>query len=439
MRVSMSNLVAAFLSAILAACGGGNNGFSSSTPLSGAPQMSTAQSAVAGSALQRLKPSFVSQTRPNAAHFTHLYSFKGGDDGAQPFAGLIELNGTLYGTTAYGGTGCSGSSGCGTVFESTTSGQETVLYRFQGGKDGANPYAGLIDVNGALYGTTAGGGTSNDGTVFKITTSGEETVLYSFKGAPDGLAPNANLTVWNGKLYGTTRAGGTGCSGSSGCGTVFRITTSGEETVLYSFQGEQREKDGATPLAGLTKLNGALYGTTANGGKDNLGTVFKITASGRETVLYRFGRRGANGFDPEAGLINVKGTLYGTTPHSYGAHLQGTVFEITPSGKETVIYFFKGGNDGGFPEAGLFELNGGLYGTTTVGGGRHENGTVFQITAAGVEHVIHAFERKRDGIDPESSLIAVDGALYGTTVGGGGNVCTTFVPPGCGTIFELTP
>jgi len=386
----------------------------------------------------------VRQTRPNAALFTHLYSFKGGDDGAQPFAGLIELNGTLYGTTAYGGTGCSGSSGCGTVFESTTSGQETVLYRFQGGKDGANPYASLVDVNGALYGTTASGGAGCSGsrgcgTVFKITTSGKETVLYSFKGAPDGLAPLGNLTVLNGTLYGTTRAGGTGCSGSSGCGTVFRITTSGKETVLYSFQGEQRGKDGATPLAGLAQLKGALYGTTANGGKDNLGTVFKITASGRETVLYRFGRRGSNGFDPAAGLINVKGTLYGTTPHSYGAHLSGTVFKITPSGKETVIYYFKGGNDGGFPYAGLIEFNGSLYGTTSVGGGGRENGAVFQISAAGVEHVIHAFERSRDGLDPQSNLIAVNGALYGTTVGGGGVVCTSFVPPSCGTIFEVTP
>ncbi|MGB8909033.1 MAG: choice-of-anchor tandem repeat GloVer-containing protein [Candidatus Cybelea sp.] len=402
--------------------------------------MSAAQSAVAGLTPQRLEASFVQQTRPNAALFTHLYSFKGGDDGAQPFAGLIELNGTLYGTTAYGGTGCSSSSGCGTVFESTTSGQETVLYRFQGGKDGANPYAGLVDVNGALYGTTARGGTGCSGsggcgTVFKITTSGKETVLYSFKGAPDGLAPIANLTVLNGTLYGTTRAGGTGCSRSSGCGTVFRITTSGKETVLYSFEGEQREKDGAIPLAGLTQLKGALYGTTVSGGRGNLGTVFKITASGRVTVLYRFWR---NGYEPHAGLTNVKGMLYGTT-YRGGANLQGIVFEITTAGKERVVYNFKGGKDGGAPDADLTELNGTLYGTTPVGGGRSENGTVFQVTAAGAEHVIHAFERKRDGIEPQSNLIAVDGALYGTTVGGGGVVCTSFVPSGCGTIFEVTP
>ncbi|MGA7284417.1 MAG: choice-of-anchor tandem repeat GloVer-containing protein [Candidatus Cybelea sp.] len=402
--------------------------------------MSAAQSAVAGSTLQHLEASFVQQTRPNAAPFTHLYSFKGGADGAQPFAGLIELHGTLYGTTAYGGTGCSGTSGCGTVFESTPSGQETVLYRFQGGKDGANPYAGLVDANGALYGTTAGGGagcsgSGGCGTVFKITTSGKETVLYSFKGAPDGLAPIANLTVLNGTLYGTTRAGGTGCSGSSGCGTVFRITTSGKETVLYSFQGEEREKDGAIPLAGLTRLKGALYGTTVSGGHGNLGTVFKVTASGRVTVLYRFWR---NGYEPHAGLTNVEGTLYGTTYHG-GANLQGTVFEITTVGKERVVYNFKGGKDGGAPDADLIELNGTLYGTTPLGGGRRENGTVFQISAAGTEHVIHAFERKRDGIDPQSKLIAVSGALYGTTVGGGGVVCTSFVPSGCGTIFEVTP
>lgn len=152
------------------------------------------------------------------------------------------------------------------------------------------------------------------------------------------------------------------------------------------------------------------------------------------TVLYRFWR---NGYEPHAGLTNVEGTLYGTTYHG-GANLQGTVFEITTAGKERVVYNFKGGKDGGAPDADLIELNGALYGTTPEGGGRSENGTVFQISAAGTEHVIHAFERKRDGIDPQSSLIAVDGALYGTTVGGGGNVCTSFVPPGCA-IFKVTP
>ena len=153
------------------------------------------------------------------------------------------MKGTLYGTTWWGGLACS----CGAIFEISLSGKERTLYRFKGGTDGARPAAGLINVNGTLYGTTSQGGASNDGTIFKITTSGTETVLYSFKGETDGMDPEANLLNINGTLYGSTvLGGGSGCRGGQGCGTIFKVTMSGTETVLYRFEGRT---DGAKPVA----------------------------------------------------------------------------------------------------------------------------------------------------------------------------------------------
>src|SRR5271165_6495671 len=175
---------------------------------------------------------------------TVLYSFAGGTDGAIPFAGLVQdAQGNLYGTTTQGGggLGCE-TQGCGTVFKVDTTGNETVLYSFTGtGGDGGNPYAGLVrDTQGNLYGTTNQGGTSGDGTVFKVDTTGKETVLYNFTGPPDGALPYAGLVQdAQGNLYGTTGAGG-----ASGRGTVFKVDTTGKETVLYSFN---YDPDGALP------------------------------------------------------------------------------------------------------------------------------------------------------------------------------------------------
>ncbi|HLY01860.1 MAG TPA: choice-of-anchor tandem repeat GloVer-containing protein [Candidatus Cybelea sp.] len=303
---------------------------------------------------------------------TVLYSFTGGSDGAYPQAGLTNLGGTLYGTTSSGGA-----SNIGTVFTITTSGTETVLYSFAGGTDGAYPSAGLTNVGGALYGTTTHGGASGKGTVFKITTSGTETVLYSFAGGTDGAYPYAGLTSENDKLYGTTLGdGGTGCS----CGTIFRITTSGAYSQLYSFAGGT---DGAGPEASLTNVSGKLYGTTAIGGGSGCsgsgcGTVFKITTSGTEKVLYRFAG-GKDGASPQAGLTSVNGTLYGTT-NSGGTNDTGTIFAVLAhSGPEIVLYSFAGGTDGAYPLGGLTNVNGTLYGTTN-GGGTSNVGTVFSLS-----------------------------------------------------------
>ena len=260
-----------------------------------------------------------------------VYSFAGGSDGAYPSAALTYVGGALYGTTSKGGAG-----GDGTVFKVTASGTESVLYSFAGGSDGAGPVANLTNVGGALYGTTTyGGGEINHGTVFRITTSGTETVLHRF-GFPsdgafnpsDGAYPDGNLTDVGGVLYGTTHEGGRPRGGD---GAVFKITTSGTERVIHSFAGARG--DGANP-AGLTNMGGTLFGSTYQGGTGGYGTVFRITTSGAESVLYSFagGRDGAN---PNSGLTSVGGVLYGTSQYGGTSPINlftvglGTVFSLS--------------------------------------------------------------------------------------------------------------
>jgi uncharacterized repeat protein (TIGR03803 family) len=305
----------------------------------------------------------------------HAFSGTGGD-GSEPQAALADVNGTLYGTTVYGGSGKACSGGCGTVFKV---GAIFLYYNFVGTPDGSAPLGNLIDVKGTFYGTTGAGGSGTAcsggcGTVFKIVPSKKsfhESVLYSFKGGKDGADPTAGLIALNGTLYGTTYQGG----GAKGYGTVFKITTSGKESVLYSFKGG---KDGTSPSAGLIEVNGLLYGTASKGGKSLSGVVFTITTSGKESVLYTF-KGGKDGGTPFAALIDVNGTLYGTTLKGGGKANEGTVFKISTSGKESVLYGFKGGKDGAQPWAELLNVNGTLYGTTTVGG-RSGFGTIFRIS-----------------------------------------------------------
>lgn len=255
-----------------------------------------------------------------------LHTFTCGSDGRSPRGELLNVNGTLYGTTFQGGAKYNGS-----VFAITTAGKLSTLYSFKGNAhhhtDGANPWGGLINVSGILYGTTCYGGSYGSaydaGTIFKITTSGKETVLYSF---PDGgSCPRGSLVNVNGVLYGTTLEGGS--AGRRGFGTAFAITRSGKEMWVHSFAG--KPLDGAQPNAGLVNRNGILYGTTVKGGASDRGTLFAITTSGRESVLHDFigGRR--SGAFPKAALINVKDLLYGTTGGG-GTNILGTVFSFAP-------------------------------------------------------------------------------------------------------------
>ncbi len=247
-----------------------------------------------------------------------LHSFEGGSDGSQPEAALVDADGTLYGTTVGGGRAGS----FGTVYKITTSGSENVLYAFKGGsKDGADPGAGLTVVKGTLYGTTSSGGPNAAGTVFKITMSGSEKVLHFFSGS-DGATPISSLTNVRGTLYGTTSDGG-----SNGFGTVFKVTVTGAEKVLYNFKGGS---DGAYPThTGLTEVNGRFYGVTSSGGTASSGTVFKVTTAGKETVLYSF-QGGSDGAQPTGLLTLVNGALYGTTFSGGGASSGGTVYSISP-------------------------------------------------------------------------------------------------------------
>ncbi len=329
-----------------------------------------------------------------------LHSFKGSLDGENPWGGLATLKGTLYGTTSGGGAGCSSSGGCGIVFKVGKTG-ESALYSFKGPaqNDGADPQYNndLMAFNGLLFGMTDDGGSSklNWGTVFEINGSGSERVLYSFGSkAKDGVYPAWGLIALDGMLYGTTTNGGT-----HNGGTVFEVSTSGKERVLYSFKGGA---DGAGPVGSLVALNGVLYGTTEGGGTgcvylDGCGTIFAVSISGKERVLYRFS--GApDGVQPEAGLTKVAGRkdmLYGTTEEGGTACTGsgsfsgcGTVFEVsTSSGVERILHSFHGYVDGAYPFSALTVFDGTLFGTTSGGGsgGCASNsgagcGTVFRIS-----------------------------------------------------------
>jgi len=327
-----------------------------------------------------IAPSVVASRSVEAQTFTLLYSFTGGTDGRTPLGGVIlDAAGNLYGTTSQGGNlACS--LGCGTVFKVERAGNETVLYSFAGtgAGDGEYPNAALVrDAAGTLYGTTVGGGASGYGTVFKLDTTGKETVLYSFTGTGgDGKSPFAGVVRdGQGNLYGTTQAGGV-----LNYGTVFKLDTTGKETVLYSFAGTGG--DGAQPMSGLARdANGNLYGTTNSGGtgiEGGNGVVFKLD-TGRERVLYHFPWTGAKGIHPHGVVRDTQGNLYGTTVFQ-GASGWGTVFKLAPTGKLTVLYNFTGSNaDGGDPYAGVArDGQGNLYGTTSAGALGY--GTVFKIT-----------------------------------------------------------
>jgi uncharacterized repeat protein (TIGR03803 family) len=264
-----------------------------------------------------------------------------------------------------------------------------------------------------------------------MTKTGTATVtqLYSFRGKT-GRVPYAGLTAVNGMLYGTTSQGG-----GKGRGAVFQITPAGTLTLLHAFAGGA---DGAVPRARLTNVGGKLYGTTSTGGEANDGTVFDVTTSGKERVLYSFKGTPNDGANPAAGLIDVNGTLYGTTSlggHAcYGYGSCGTVFKVTTAGLETVLHTFAGGSDGALPYASLADVNGALYGTTTAGGrGCYYGagcGIVFKITPSGTESVV-AFFGNGAGTTPYAHVTAMGGTLYGTTSRGGAlNV---------GTVFALTP
>jgi uncharacterized repeat protein (TIGR03803 family) len=377
-------------------------------------------------------PGAMPQSRASSSYgYNTLYSFGTSYDGQQPKAGLIDLNGVLYGTT-YGG----GTYGAGTVFSMTTTGTEKVLHNFQGGRDGANPSASLVAVKGLLYGTTEYGGLTADpsnGTVFRVSTTGSEKVLYRFYGYyyqgktySDGANPVASLVDVKDKLYGTTLTGGF----NELYGTVFRISTAGREKVLHSFAGYF--DDGESPTASLLDVNGTLYGTTHYGGQVSgfgYGTVFALNTNGsQERVTYKFSSSSSGDY-PLASLIEIDNMLYGTAAGG-GVSGGGTAFKTGTGGGISVLHGFGSGSDGSGPFAPLLRVRSKLYGTTA-GGGAYGKGTVFSMSLSGSEKVLHSFGYGSDGATPLAGLINVNGTLYGTTSAGG-----TY---GDGTVFALKP
>jgi uncharacterized repeat protein (TIGR03803 family) len=371
-----------------------------------------------------------------------LHSFTDGNDGGTPEGGAIQdALGNLYGTTTYGG-----SYGGGTVFKLNKTGKETVLYSFCHNQstctDGQWPYAGVVgDAQGNLYGTTGAGGAYGEGVVFKLSKTGVETVLHSFGKGKDGAFPLAGVIGdAQGNLYGTTRGGGDFECGQGGCGVVFKLGKTGKEAV-YNFTGGT---DGAQPFAGVIRdAQGNLYGTAAAGGAHGDGVVFKLSKTGVETTLYSFSG-GTDGIQPEGGVItDGSGNFYGTTYYG-GDYDAGTVFKLSNTGTETVLYTFTGKADGGGPVAGvILDAKGNLYGTTYGGGDINDCagygcGVVFKLDTSGTETVLYSFTGGTDGGDPDAGVTQdANGNLCGTTYQGGDLSCGFGL--GCGVVFELTP
>jgi uncharacterized repeat protein (TIGR03803 family) len=383
-----------------------------------------------------------------------LFTLAGGDEPSLPYAGLVfDKSGNLYGTTELGGT-----SNQGTVFELTPNPNgtwvQTVLHNFSGAADGAQPHGSLVfDALGNLYGTTNYGGHTNCssgcGTVFELTPGSEgwtESVLYSFTGASDGREPYARLLLDSaGNLYGTTQQGGNVTSACSmGCGTVFKLAPSANgwtESVLYAFQGST---DGASPYSGLIfDPSGNLYGTASEGGRTASGVIFKLSLNSgvwTESVLHSFSGEG-DGQYPYGDLIfDASGTLYGTTLQG-GAHGYGVVFELRPSSNGnwplSVLHTFSG-NPAEDPVSGLaMDQSGNLFGTTMLGGTEpscpNGCGALFELlpVSGGWQYkVVHSFGRSGDGYHPSGDLtLDSSGNIYGTAEAGGA--------ANAGMIFEI--
>ena len=384
----------------------------------------------------------------SAQTLTTLASFNG-TDGNQPISALVQgSDGNFYGTTIYGGPSTRGN-----VFKVTPSGTLTNLYAFcpqQPCTDGWQPYTGLVQgTDGNFYGVTARGGPTDHGTIFRITPGGTLTTIYGFcanSSCTDGSYPHGTLVQSaDGNFYGTTLQGGNlSCNPNNGCGTIFKVTSSGTLTTLYMFCSQSNCADGQYPYDGVIKAtDGSFYGTASSGGNTNCssgcGTVFKITSSGTYTLLHSFTY--ADGSRPWGALVQASdGNLYGTTAGGGSSNCStgcGTVFKMTAAGSLTSLYSFceqTNCPDGSVPLAGLVQAtDGNLYGTTQVGG-TSNGGVIFRVTSSGAVTTAYKFcslSNCSDGATPEGALIqASDGYLYGTAAEGGANQK--------GTVFRFT-
>jgi uncharacterized repeat protein (TIGR03803 family) len=380
-------------------------------------------------------------TSAQSQTFSVLYTFTSVADGNSPFSLIVDTADNVYGTTL------GGANGEGTVYKLDPAGQKSVLYAFKQVPDGNWPANVVRDSAGNLYGATSRGGSncffgSGCGTVFKLDASGNETVLHRFGRGTDGRFPNGVTRDSAGNLYGTTITGGVLSLCGGGCGTVFKVDASGKETVLYRFKNGS---DGGSPVGGvILDSAGNLYGTTGTGGANTYGTVFKLNTNGNLTVLHSF-TINESCFGGSTLLQDTAGNLYGTSD-GCGTFGEGTVFKVAPSGKTTVLHTFTGGADGGFPGGPVVQDNAGnLYGSAIFGGNLTAPlcslpettapgcGVVFKIDTTGQYTVLHTF----DGTDGQwvgNVTLDAAGNLYGTALDGD-------IPTGgvYGTVFKIEP
>lgn len=378
--------------------------------------------------------------------FSILHAFTGhanmaNVEGGHPFSGLVmDGAGNFYGTTTRDGANYAG-----TVFKIDPSGKETTLHDFTPtGPDGAHPWGVLaIDTTCNLYGTTTGN-SSNWGTVFELDAGGRFTLLHTFN-RTDGNSPRGGvIRDAAGNLYGTTQFGG-----ASDFGVLYKIDPNGTFTILHNFMGGA---DGVAPAGGVVlDPGGNLWGLTQEGGPSNslcpsgCGVVFKVDPSGNETVVHAF--NGLDGADPLTGPSrDAAGNLYGTT--STGGTLQssnggGTLFKIDASGAFSVLRNFDGGLNGGAPWSVVADTAGNLYGAAAAGGSGPSClsvggcGILFKLDTVGNETVLHNFNFD-DGMDPTELIQDAVGNLYGTTMEGGQPVCEQATYTYCGVVFKLS-
>jgi uncharacterized repeat protein (TIGR03803 family) len=387
---------------------------------------------------------FLATLAGHAQTYTIVHSFAGApNDGAFANGELTQDSaGNFYGTTVRGGVGNSG-----TIFELDASGVESTLQSFGASNvnAGGSPEGGLLlDTQGNLYGTNTGGGPGGGaGTVFKFATNTLKS-LHTFGFGEDGGQPRSRLVTINGDLYGVTLDGG----------TIFKMTKGGTETILYRFTGGA---DGNLPENLIRDSAGNLYGVAAAGGgqvkcpgQNGCGTVWKLDTSGVFTVLYTF-TGGTDGGIPLGRLIldAADGSLRGTTEVGGDPKCNcGVVFRVDSSGNETVIHKFFGHGGGGEPSTGLLDVDGTLYGTTGFGGDLTCNppygcGVLYQIGKTGQYAVLHRFAGAATGDGAYNAIgglsLGADGSIYGATWYGGTGACTTGAVPGCGVIFKYTP
>ncbi len=352
--------------------------------------------------------------------FTSLISFDG-QDGSSPSFIVQGPDGDLWGTTPSGG----GKTNCGTIYKVTLAGKPSEQFIFNC-TVGNQPGGLILGTDGNFYGVTSFGGTGNGGTVFKLTPNRELTALLNFTvNGTGGSGPTGLLQGADGDFYGTTYGGGTDL-----VGTLFKMTSAGSLTTLYQFDFTHGAQPFAAPVQGT---DGNFYGTTYSGGAYGEGTVYKVTPKGDLTVLHSFGESGSDGFSPLTSLVQGRdGNFYGTTSNG-GANQVGTAFKITPNGMLTILHNFDE-TDGRSPADLVQATDGNFYGATGYGGTDDGAGTIFKMTPAGEVSTVHNFSGT-DGSNPFTLFQDTNGNIYGTTGGGGDLNCDPSY--GCGTVYGL--